>query len=158
MINRSQFGDACVSPKLGTASYKLVSHNEDVRTLYSFCMCPGGHVVAASSEDGRLCVNGMSEYRQNSGISNSALMVPVTPLDFGSDHPLAGVEFQRYWEQKAFVQGGSDYHAPAQLVGDFLADRPSVQSDAPKTTYLPGVKMTSLKECLPEFITAALRK
>lgn len=158
MINRSQFGDACVSPKLGTASYKLVSHNEDVRTLYSFCMCPGGHVVAASSEDGRLCVNGMSEYRQNSGISNSALMVPVTPEDFGSDHPLAWVEFQRYWEQKAFVQGGSDYHAPAQLVGDFLADRPSVQSDAPKTTYLPGVKMTSLKECLPEFITAALRK
>ena len=137
MINRSQFGDACVSPKLGTASYKIVSHNEDVRTLYSFCMCPGGHVVAASSEDSRLCVNGMSEYRQNSGISNSALMVPVTPEDFGSDHPLAGVEFQRKWEEKAFILGGSDYHAPAQLVGDFLADCPSVQSDAVKTTYLP---------------------
>lgn len=105
MINRSQFGDACVSPKLGTASYKLVTHGSDTRTLYSFCMCPGGHVVAASSEQGRLCVNGMSEYRQNSGISNSALMVPVNPEDFGSDHPLAGVEFQRKWEAKAFELG-----------------------------------------------------
>lgn len=102
MINRSQFGDACVSPKLGTASYKLVSHPEDTRTVYSFCMCPGGHVVAASSEAGRLCVNGMSEYRQNSGISNSALMVPVGPEDFATEHALAGVEFQRYWEAKAY--------------------------------------------------------
>jgi uncharacterized FAD-dependent dehydrogenase len=158
MINRSQFWDACVSPKLWTASYKLVSHNEDVRTLYSFCMCPGGHVVAASSEHWRLCVNGMSEYRQNSGISNSALMVPITPDDFASDHPLAWVEFQRYWEQKAFVLGGSDYHAPAQLVGDFLADRQSTQDNAPKTTYLPWIKMTNIQDCLPEFITAALKK
>jgi uncharacterized FAD-dependent dehydrogenase len=158
MINRSQFGDSCVSPKLGTASYKLVTHGTDTRTVYSFCMCPGGHVVAASSENGRLCINGMSEYRQNSGISNSALMIPVTPEDFGSDHPLAGVEFQRYWEEKAFIAWGSNYHAPAQLVWDFLADRPSVQSDAVKTTYLPGVRMTSIKECLPDFITAALKK
>lgn len=120
MINRSQFGDACVSPKLGTASYKLVNHSDEARTVYSFCMCPGGHVVAASSEDGRLCLNGMSEYSHNSGISNSALMVPVNPEDFGSDHPLAGVEFQRKWEEKAFVLGGSNYHAPAQFVGDFL--------------------------------------
>lgn len=82
MINRSQFGDACVSPKLGTASYKLVTHPEDTRTVYSFCMCPGGYVVAASSEDGRLCINGMSEYHHNSGISNSALVVPVNPEDF----------------------------------------------------------------------------
>lgn len=158
MINRSQFGDACVSPKLGTASYKLVTHGTDTRTVYSFCMCPGGHVVAASSEDGRLCINGMSEYRQNSGISNSALMIPVTPEDFGSDHPLAGVEFQRKWEEKAFVLGGSNYHAPAQLVGDFLAGLPSVQEHAPKTTYLPWVKMTSIEGCLPDFITAALKK
>ncbi|NRH21434.1 FAD-binding protein [Candidatus Gracilibacteria bacterium] len=158
MINRSQFGDACVSPKLGTASYKLVTHGSDTRTLYSFCMCPGGHVVAASSEQGRLCVNGMSEYRQNSGISNSALMVPVNPEDFGSDHPLAGVEFQRKWEAKAFELGGSDYHAPAQLVGDFLAGKPSTKTGPLKTTYLPGVKMTDISECLPDFITAALKK
>lgn len=157
MINRSQFWDACVSPKLGTASYKLVTHGTDTRTVYSFCMCPGWHVVAASSEDGRLCINGMSEYRQNSGISNSALMIPVTPEDFGSDHPLAWVEFQRKWEEKAFVLGGSNYHAPAQLVWDFLAGRPS-HGTPPKTTYLPGVTMTSIDDCLPDFITAALKK
>ena len=158
MINRSQFWDACVSPKLGTASYKLVTHGTDTRTVYSFCMCPGGHVVAASSEDGRLCINGMSEYRQNSGISNSALMIPVTPEDFGSDHPLAGIEFQRKWEEKAFILGGSNYCAPAQLVGDFLAGVPSTNIGSLKTTYLPGIKMTSIEECLPEFITAALKK
>lgn len=158
MINRSQFWDACVSPKLWTASYKLVTHGTDTRTVYSFCMCPGGHVVAASSENGRLCINGMSEYRQNSGISNSALMIPVTPEDFESDHPLAWIEFQRKWEERAFILGGSNYHAPAQLVGDFLAGRPSVQEHAPKTTYLPAIKMTSIEECLPDFITAALKK
>jgi uncharacterized protein len=158
MINRSQFGDACVSPKLGTASYKLVSHPEETRTVYSFCMCPGGHVVAASSENGRLCINGMSEYLQNSGISNSALMVPVWPEDFGSDNPLAGVEFQRYWEEKAFKLGGSNYHAPAQLVGDFLAGKSSTGKTPPKTTYLPGVTMTCIEECLPDFITKALKK
>lgn len=82
MINRSQFGEACVDPKLGTASYKLVTHSEQERSVYSFCMCPGGHVVAASSEEGRLCTNGMSEYLQDSGISNSALLIGITPEDF----------------------------------------------------------------------------
>lgn len=127
MINRSQYGDACVSPRLGTASYKLVTHSEQERSVYSFCMCPGGHVVAASSEEGRLCINGMSEYRQNSGVSNSALLIGVTPEDFGSTHPLAGIEFQRKWEEKAFKLGGSNYHAPAQLVGDFLRGKPSTK-------------------------------
>lgn len=125
MINRSQFGDACADPKLGTASYKLVTHAETERSVYSFCMCPGGHVVAASSEEGRLCLNGMSEYLQDSGISNSALLVGVNPEDFGSTHPLAGIEFQRKWEEKAFKAGGGNYHAPAQLVGDFLRGVPS---------------------------------
>lgn len=158
MINRSQFGDACVSTKLGTASYKLVTHPEDTRTVYSFCMCPGGHVVAASSEDGRLCINGMSEYHHNSRISNSALVVPVNPEDFGSTHPLAGVEFQRRWEEKAFQLGGGNYHAPAQLVGDFLKGVPSTGVGKLQSTYLPGITMTSLDECLPDFITKALRK
>jgi uncharacterized protein len=158
MINRSQFWDACVNPKLGTASYKFVSHGTDTRTMYSFCMCPGGHVVAASSEDGSLCINGMSEYRHNSGISNSALMIPVTPVDFDSDHPLAGVEFQRKWEKKAFILGWSNYHAPAQLVGDFLAGVPSTKLGSIQTTYRPGIKLTSLEECLPDFITAALKR
>ncbi len=121
-------------------------------------MCPGGHVVPASSEKGSLCVNGMSEYKHNSGISNSALMIPITPEDFGSDHPLAGIEFQRKWEQKAFVLGGSNYHAPAQLVGDFLVGVPSTKIGSIQTTYLPGIKMTSIEECLPDFITAALRR
>jgi hypothetical protein len=158
MINRSQFGDACVDPKLGTASYKLVTHSEQERSVYSFCMCPGGHVVAASSEDGRLCINGMSEYLQDSGISNSALLVGVNPEDFGSTHPLAGIEFQRKWEEKAFKLGGSNYHAPAQLVGDFLRKVPSKGIGKLGSTYLPGITMTSLDECLPDFITKALRK
>lgn len=158
MINRSQFGEACVDPKLGTASYKLVTHSEDTRSVYSFCMCPGGHVVAAASEEGRLCVNGMSEYFQDSGISNSALLVGVTPEDFGSTHPLAGIEFQRKWEEKAFVLGGGNYHAPAQLVGDFLKNRPSTQLGSLTSSYQPGITLTSLDECLPDFITAALRK
>jgi uncharacterized FAD-dependent dehydrogenase len=158
MINRSQFWDSCVNPKLGTASYKLVTHGTDTRTMYSFCMCPGGHVVAASSEEGKLCINGMSEYRHNSGISNSALMIPITPADFDSDHPLAWIEFQRKWEERAFVLGGSNYHAPAQLVGDFLAGVPSTKLGSIQTTYRPGVKMTSLEECLPDFISAALKR
>jgi uncharacterized FAD-dependent dehydrogenase len=158
MINRSQFWDACVSPKLGTASYKLVTHGTETRTVYSFCMCPGGHVVAASSEDGRLCINGMSEYRQNSGVSNSALMIPVNPEDFGSDHPLAGVEFQRKWEEQAFILGWSDYRAPAQLVWDFLAWVPSSKLGKLNSTYLPWIKLTSLEACLPDFITKALKK
>lgn len=158
MINRSQFGDACVNPKLGTASYKLVSHAEDTRSVYTFCMCPGGHVVAASSEDGRLCINGMSEYLQDSGTSNSALLVAVTPEDFGSSHPLAGVEFQRKWEEAAFTLGGSNYHAPAQLVGDFLAGRASTKLGALESTYKPGITLTNLENCLPDFITKALRQ
>jgi len=120
MINRSQFWESCVNPKLGTASYKLVNHSRGVRSIYSFCMCPWGHVVAASSENWRLCTNWMSEYMQDSGTSNSALLVSVTPEDFGSNHPLAGIEFQRFWEEKAFTIWWSNYHAPAQLVGDFL--------------------------------------
>ncbi|MBX9809033.1 FAD-dependent oxidoreductase [Candidatus Gracilibacteria bacterium] len=158
MINRSQYGDACVNPKLGTASYKFVTHGTDTRTMYSFCMCPGGHVVAASSEDGKLCINGMSEYKHNSGISNSAIMIPITPADFDSDHPLAGIEFQRKWEEKAFVLGGSNYHAPAQLVGDFLAGVPSTKLGSIQTTYRPGIKLTSIEDCLPDFVTAALKR
>ena len=158
MINRSQFGDACTDPKLGTASYKLVTHSGQERSVYSFCMCPGGHVVAASSEEGRLCLNGMSEYRQDSGISNSALLVGVNPEDFGSSHPLAGIEFQRKWEEKAFKAGGGNYHAPAQLVGDFLRKVPSKGLGKLGSTYLPGITLTSLDECLPDFIVKALRK
>ncbi|NDK08526.1 FAD-dependent oxidoreductase [Candidatus Gracilibacteria bacterium] len=157
MINKSQYGDNYTNKKLGTAKYKLVTHNEDARSVYTFCMCPGGYVVPASSEENRLCINGMSEYAQDSGVSNSALLVPVNPDDFASNHPLAGIAFQRDWEEKAFIQGGSDYKAPAQLVGDFLAKRPSKQIGKIVSTYKPGIKLTSLDNCLPEFITKALR-
>ena len=158
MINRSQYWDSCISPKLETARYKLVNHHAEARSVYSFCMCPGGYVMAASSEKNRLCLNGMSEYNQDSWISNSALLVPVTPSDFDSDHPLAGIEFQRLFEEKAFIAGWSNYKAPAQLVGDFLTKRPSTKLWKINSTYMPGIKLTSLDECLPEFITDALRK
>lgn len=157
MINRSQFWESCINPKLGTASYKLVNHSSEVRSIYSFCMCPGGHVVAASSENGRLCTNWMSEYAQDSGTSNSALLVSVTPEDFGSSHPLAGIEFQRFWEEKAFTLWWSNYHAPAQLVWDFLKNSPSTKLGKLESTYKPGIKLGKIDECLPDFITKALR-
>jgi len=157
MINKSQYGDNSHNKKLGTAKYKLVTHSENTRSVYTFCMCPGGYVVPASSEENRLCLNGMSEYAQDSWVSNSALLVPVNPDDFASNHPLAWIEFQRYWENKAFIQGGSDYKAPAQLVGDFLAKRPSKNIWKIVSTYKPWIKLTSLDECLPDFITKSLR-
>ncbi|MDD4151944.1 MAG: NAD(P)/FAD-dependent oxidoreductase, partial [Candidatus Gracilibacteria bacterium] len=157
LINKSQFGESCINPKLPTASYKLVNHNKDARSIYTFCMCPGGFVVPASSENGRLCLNGMSEYSQDSGISNSAILVPVNENDFGSDNPLAGMEFQRYWEEKAFLAGGNDYKAPAQLVGDFLAGKKSTKLGKINSTYKPGIELTSLEECLPDFIIKALK-
>lgn len=157
MINRSQFWESCVNPKLWTASYKLVNHSNDVRSIYSFCMCPGGHVVAASSENWRLCTNWMSEYAQDSGTSNSALLVSVTPEDFWSTHPLAWIEFQRKWEEKAFIAWGSNYNAPAQLVWDFLQNKSSTKLGKLESTYKPGIKLGKIDECLPDFITKALR-
>ncbi|MGE4443451.1 MAG: NAD(P)/FAD-dependent oxidoreductase [Candidatus Altimarinota bacterium] len=157
LINASQFGESCQHVKLPTANYKLVAHNKETRSVYTFCMCPGGEVVNASSEEGRLCVNGMSHYAQKNINSNSALLVNVNTADFGSEHPLAGVEFQRYWEQKAFEAGGSDASAPAQLVGDFLAGRPSTNFGNVNTTYKPKLHFTSLETCLPDFVVEALR-
>lgn len=157
MINRSQYWDSCVSPKLGTANYKVVNHSKETRSMYSFCMCPGGFVVPASSEENMLCINWMSEYAQDSGTSNSALVVPVSPSDFPTDHPLAWFQFQRELEKKAFKLWWSNYFAPAQLVWDFLANRPSTKLGKLESTYKPWIKLTSLDECLPDFITAALR-
>lgn len=158
MINRSQYWDSYINPKLETARYKLVNHHQEARTVYSFCMCPGGYVMAASSEENRLCINGMSEYALDSWISNSALLVPVTPEDFSSNHPLAWIDFQRKYEEKAFIVWWSNYYAPAQLVWDFLANRPSTKLWKINSTYKPWIKLTSLDECLPNFITKALRK
>ena len=128
MIDEAQYGTSAGHPRLGAADYKMFFHGPGGRSAYTFCMCPGGLVVAAATEAGGLVTNGMSLYARANANANSALLVGVTPADFGSDHPLAGVEFQRIWERKAFALGGNDYFAPLQLAGDFLADRPSIGS------------------------------
>lgn len=157
IINKSQYWEFYNNEKLPTAKYKLVSHSNEARSVYTFCMCPWGYIVAASSENNRLCINGMSEYAQNSGISNSALLVPVNPDDFPSDHPLSWIEFQRTLEEKAFILWWSNYFAPAQLVKDFLNKKTSTKLWKINSTYKPWIKLTSLDECLPEFITKSLR-
>ena len=157
-MNKAQYGAFYNHPKLGTAKYKLVEHVPGERSVYTFCMCPGGYVMGATSEAGGVVTNGMSRFAQAGDNSNSALLVPVTPADFGSNHPLAGLEFQKIWERKAYEAGGSNYCAPAQLVGDFLANRPSTKLGKVKPTYLPGVKLTSLDSCLPDYVIRSLRK
>ncbi|MBN8441536.1 MAG: NAD(P)/FAD-dependent oxidoreductase [Thauera sp.] len=160
LIDRARFGDHAGHPILGAADYKLVHHCSNQRSAYSFCMCPGGTVVAATSEPGRVVTNGMSQYSRNERNANSAIVVGVTPADYpGSDtDPLAGIEFQRHWESLAFEAGGADYRAPAQLVGDFLAGRPSTEFGSVLPSYTPGVRLTDLSLCLPDFVITALRE
>jgi len=157
-INKSQYGNNYNNSKLSAANYKLVTHSETNRSVYTFCMCPGGYIVPASSEEGRLAINGMSEYKRDGENSNSALLVNVTPKDFESDSPLSGIEFQRKWEEKTFIEGGSNYNAPIQLVKDFLQDTPSTKLGNIKPTYNPGYKLTSLNNCLPSFIIESLKE
>ncbi|HHY64718.1 MAG TPA: hypothetical protein GX501_06695, partial [Clostridiaceae bacterium] len=123
VIDRAQYGSEAGNPMLGAADYKLAYHSKSGRSAYTFCMCPGGYVVAAASEKGHVVTNGMSEYKRDGVNANSALLVGVSPEDYPGHHPLAGVEFQRNWERLAFQLGGSDYRAPVQLIGDFLNDR-----------------------------------
>lgn len=161
LIDRARFGPAAGHPELGAADYKLVHHCANGRTAYSFCMCPGGQVVAATSEPGRVVTNGMSQYSRAERNANAALVVNVNPEDFPGDYktnPLAGIDFQRHWESQAFVAGGGTYDAPAQRVGDFLAGRPSRQLGAVDPSYQPGVFMTDLASCVPPYVTAALRE
>ena len=157
MISRSQYGELYVHPLLGAADYKLSGHFDNGRSAYTFCMCPGGTVVAAASEKGMTVTNGMSERARDKRNANAALLVNVTPQDFGSDHPLAGVEFQRHWERKAYEASGGSYAAPAQLVGDFLAGRPSESYEGIEPTYMPGVVMTDLRKCLPDYVTDTMK-
>lgn len=156
MIDRSQYGEAAGHPALGAAAYKLVARPAGARGVYTFCMCPGGVVVNASSEEGGLCVNGMSEFARDADNSNSALLVGVDPADFGSDHPLAGIDFQRKWERAAFELGSSDYRAPAQLVADFLKKQPTVAFGAVQPSYQPGVTPADLWKCLPAYVAGSL--
>jgi uncharacterized FAD-dependent dehydrogenase len=157
LIDRCRLGEQAGHPRLGAADYKLVHHCQNGRTVYSFCMCPGGKVVAAASEPGRLVTNGMSEYARNESNANSAIVVGITPEDYPPG-PLGGIALQRELEERAFVLGGGTYEAPGQLVGDFLADRPSTAFGTVVPSYKPGVKLGDLSGSLPDYAIAALRE
>jgi len=158
MINKAQYDKFYNNEKLGSAKYKLVSHSDDNRSVYTFCMCPGGYVMPSTTEEGYVVTNGMSEYAQDGENSNSALLVNVSGRDFESNHPLAGIEFQRKWEKKAFELGGNNFYAPVQLVGDFLNNIKYTKIKSVKPTYKPGVTFTSLDDCLPDFVAESLRE
>ncbi|MFZ5643195.1 MAG: NAD(P)/FAD-dependent oxidoreductase [Bacillota bacterium] len=158
LINRVQHNIFAGHEKLGPADYKLVFHDRTGRSCYTFCMCPGGVVVAAASEFGGVVTNGMSHFARDAENANSALLVGITPEDFGSPHPLAGIEFQRAWEKKAFELGGGGFTAPAQLVGDFLANRPSSVIGSVKPSYPRGVIPTDLGLCLPSYVSETIRR
>ena len=156
LIDVAQYKEFAGHEKLGAAEYRLTHTASNGRGVYTFCMCPGGLVVPSSSEKGRLVTNGMSEHARDQDNANSALLVQVFPEDFGSDHPLAGVEFQRRLEEKAFGLGGSNYTAPAQLVGDFLKGQASKKLGSVTPSYALGVKLTNLRRLLPDYITDAM--
>ena len=161
IIDCARFGPSAGHPILGAADYKLAHHASNGRSVYSFCMCPGGTVVAAASEDGRLVTNGMSQYSRHERNANAGIVVGVTPGDFPEDaraNPLAGIAFQRHWEEKAYVAGGASWFAPCQLVGDFLKNQPSTALGSVIPSYKPGVTPTDLNLCLPEYATTAMRE
>ncbi|MCB2106241.1 MAG: NAD(P)/FAD-dependent oxidoreductase [Rhodobacteraceae bacterium] len=161
LIDAARFGRFAKHPILGAADYKLVHHCSNGRSVYSFCMCPGGTVVAAASEEGRLVTNGMSQYSRKERNANSGLVVSLTPDDFPGDvseNPLAGIAFQRHWEEKAYAAGGSTWRAPAQLVGDFLKNIPSTDLRTAEPSYRPGVTPTDLSLCLPDWAVDAIRE
>jgi len=157
-IDRARFGACAGHPDLGAAAYAISHHCSNGRTVYSFCMCPGGTVVAATSEQGRVVTNGMSQYSRNERNANSGLVVGVTPEADYPGHPLAGVELQRRFESLAFQAGGGGYRAPGQRVGDFLAGRASTGLGEVVPSYRPGVTPTDLAACLPDFVVEALRE
>ncbi len=169
VIDEARFGKNAGNDILGAADYKLVHHCSNGRSVYSFCMCPGGTVVAAASEEGRLVTNGMSQYSRHERNANSAIVVGIEPEDFSNntetgefaserDHVLAGIDFQRNLEEKAFKLGGESYDAPVQLVGDFLAGRKSGEHGSVTPSYKPGVTYCDLSETLPDFAITAIRE
>ena len=158
LIDKARFGPSAGHPILGAADYKLVHHCRNGRSVYSFCMCPGGTVVAATSEENRVVTNGMSQYSRAERNANAGIVVGITPEEDYPGHPLAGLDFQRKWESAAFVAGGGDYFAPGQRVGDFLAGRPSTEPGTVIPSYTPGVRMTDLSACVPGFVIAAVRE
>ncbi len=157
LIDRARYGPSAGHPLLGAADYKLVHHAGNGRSVYSFCMCPGGTVVAAASEPGRVVTNGMSQYSRDERNANSAIVVGITPADYPG-HPLAGIAFQQHWEARAFELGGRTYAAPAQRIDDFLAARASSSLGEVQPSYTPGVLATDISGCLPDFAVAAMRE
>jgi len=164
LIDRARYGKNAGNPLLGAADYKLVHHASNGRSVYSFCMCPGGTVVAATSEPGRVVTNGMSQYSRNERNANSGIVVGITPeQDYPPNStdpksPLAGIEFQRRWESRAYELGGSNYQAPGQLVGDFLAGKASTEFGSVQPSYTPGVHLCDLSTALPDYAIAAIRE
>jgi uncharacterized protein len=173
LVDRARFGSFAGHPLLGAADYKLVHHAGNGRSVYSFCMCPGGTVVAATSETGRVVTNGMSQYSRNERNANAGIVVGINPQDYRQDgladgpvSPLDGIAFQRFWESRAFELGGGAYRAPGQLVGDFVAGRHgkhvALEFGAVQPSYQPGVQLTDLaqpgRESLPPYVLAAIRE
>jgi uncharacterized FAD-dependent dehydrogenase len=169
LIDRARFGPHAGDRRLGAADYKLVHHASNGRSVYSFCMCPGGTVVAATSEAGRVVTNGMSQYSRDDRNANAGIVVGFTPDDYavrrddaGRVHPLDGIAFQRAWESRAFELGGGDYRAPAQLAGDFLQGVASSALGSVLPSYKPGVRMTNLADAkqpsLPAWALEAIRE
>jgi len=166
LIDQSRFGPQAGHPLLGAADYKLVHHCRNGRSVYSFCMCPGGTVVAAASEPGRVVTNGMSQYSRNERNANAAIVVGITPEDYaaygqlqnGVRDPLAGIALQRHWEARAFELGGREYEAPGQLVGDFIDGRASNAFGTVLPSYTPGVRLGDLSNALPDYAIAAIRE
>ena len=157
VIDTCRFGTFAGNEILGAADYKIVHHSKTGRSVYSFCMCPGGTVVAATSEPGRVVTNGMSQYSRRERNANAGIVVGITPADYPGD-AMAGIAFQRHWEERAFVAGGSNYFAPGQRVGDFLAGRASTSLGPVVPSYKPGVTPTDLSLCLPDYVTSAIRE
>ena len=165
LIDRARFGPSAGHPLLGAADYKLVHHAANGRSVYSFCMCPGGTVVAATSEVGRVVTNGMSQYSRNERNANAGIVVGIEPMDYRQDgltegpvNPLDGIAFQRVWESRAFDLGGGNYDAPAQRVGDFIAGVASTAPGSVLPSYTPGVKWTDLSSALPGYAIDAIRE
>jgi uncharacterized protein len=165
VIDRARFGPNTGHPILGAADYKLVHHATNGRSVYSFCMCPGGTVVAATSEAERVVTNGMSQYSRNERNANAGIVVGITPQDYRQDgrhdgpvSPLDGMAFQRFWESRAYALGGGGYVAPGQLVGDFIQGQRSSALGNVLPSYKPGVRMTDLAAGLPDYAVAAIRE
>ena len=158
VIDAARFGKFAGNEILGAADYKLVHHGKNNRSVYSFCMCPGGTVVAATSEEGRVVTNGMSQYSRNERNANAALVVGIDPARDYPDHPLAGVELQRDLESFAYELGGENYNAPAQRLGDFMRDQPSTTLGSVIPSYKPGVTLCNLSDLVPGFVSEAIRE